>query len=97
VNVPETLIKALYLSDGRFNLGIYTTAPNTQPGLDGIGFHVKSIDDVTKRISNSDSFLYPSESPIEIHRAPAWNPYKTWQLKDPDGNLVEVSDQGWEV
>lgn len=97
VDVPETSIKAIYLSDGRFNLGIYRTAPVTQPGLDGIGFHVKSIDEVTRRIGNSASFLYPGEPPIELNRAPAWNPYKTWQLKDPDGNLVEVSDEGWKI
>jgi hypothetical protein len=88
---------AIYLSDSRFNFGIYKTGLVTEPGLDAIGFHVKSIDDVAKRISNSESFLYPGESPIEASRAPAWNPYKTWQLKDPDGNLVEVSDEGWEV
>jgi catechol 2,3-dioxygenase-like lactoylglutathione lyase family enzyme len=97
VDVPETHAKAIYLSDGRLNLGIYRTAPDAQPGLDRLGFHVKSIDEVRNRIRNSDMFLYPGEPPIDIEKAAAWNPYKTWELKDPDGNTVEVSDRGWEV
>jgi catechol 2,3-dioxygenase-like lactoylglutathione lyase family enzyme len=97
VDAPETSMKVIYLSDGKLNLGIYKTAPATQPGLDGIGFHVKSIDEVARRISDSASFLYPGESPIKLNNAPRWNPYKTQQLKDPDGNLVEVTDKGWET
>jgi catechol 2,3-dioxygenase-like lactoylglutathione lyase family enzyme len=95
--VPETQIQHFYLSDGSLSLGIYRSLPEARPGLDAIGFRVNSIAEVKNRISHSPSFLYPGESPIELKAPTPWNPYKSWQLKDPDGNSIEISDDGWEV
>jgi catechol 2,3-dioxygenase-like lactoylglutathione lyase family enzyme len=97
VEVPEPRIKTIYLSDGNLALAIYGTVPGSRPGLDALGFRVKGISEVKERIKHSPSFLYPGEPPIDLSAAPAWSPYKTFQLKDPDGNRLEVSEEGWQA
>ena len=63
----------------------------------GIGFQVESVEEVRKRIESSPSYLYPGEPPIKVQERSGPHPYKTFTLKDPDGNIVDFTDEGWEV
>lgn len=88
---------AVFLSDGTLSFGIVNDPSFERQGLRSLGFQVKSIEEIRDRIVKSPPFLYPGEPPIEIVRSP--EPYydQMFYLKDPDRNLVEITEQGWEV
>ena len=88
---------AVFLSDGQINLGIVNDPSFNKVGLRSIGFRVASVEEIRTRLKNSPPFLYPGEPPIEINRTPLPDPYDTFYLKDPDGNIVHVSEKGWGV
>jgi hypothetical protein len=62
-------------------------------GFDRIGFQVSSIDKIKKRLHNAPP--YPDEPEITVMTAPSDDPGKSLYLKDPDGNIVELSEEGW--
>lgn len=88
---------AVFLSDGLINFAIVRDPEFGKPGLRSIGFRVETIEQTRELIKTSPPFLYPGEPPIEILPAPAWNPYRAFSLKDPDGNIVDLSAEGWTV
>jgi catechol 2,3-dioxygenase-like lactoylglutathione lyase family enzyme len=94
---PHSSAKAVFLSDGVMSLGMIQSSPGGKPGLERIGFQVKNIQEIEERLKKSPPFLYPSESPVEILRSPSEGPYEPFFLKDPDGNILELSEKGWEA
>lgn len=92
---PDTGIKTIYLSDGKMCFAVEKGVKGVKNGLTTIGFKVQNVANIKDRIKNSPSFQYPGEPPIEIVQRPASSVYKAFYLKDPDGNMVELSEEGW--
>jgi len=95
--IPETNTRAIYLSDGTVNLALVKDPPVPISGLQLLGFQVPSIQEVEDRLKTTRGLTYKGEPPLEIRRRPSMSPYKTVWLKDPDGNYVDLSEEGWEV
>ncbi len=89
--------KAIYLSDGTLNLGLVKNSSVPKPGIQVLGFQIKSLKEIEERLKQSSEFLYPGEVTIEIEKRNVDSPYKTHFLKDPDGNYIEISEEGWEI
>jgi hypothetical protein len=62
-----------------------------------LGFHVQSIGEIEERLKKAPAFLYPRESKIEILQRNFDSPFTEHYLRDPDGNVVDLSEEGWEV
>ena len=60
-----------------------------------MGFQVNSIEEIEERLKKAPSFLYPGEPQITLMKAPSGDPGKSVYLTDPDGNIVEISEEGW--
>jgi catechol 2,3-dioxygenase-like lactoylglutathione lyase family enzyme len=97
VESKETGMTAVYLSDGNMNMALVKNPPIPKRGVQLLGIKVPSINQVGERLQQSAEFLYPGESPIGLRERPASSPYKTVYFKDPDGNEIDVSEEGWDV
>ena len=86
---------AVYLSDGTINLGLVKGSGAPGAGIEVLGFQVPSIREVEEQIKKPIGFTYPGEPPLEISHQPSEGPYRVVQLKDPDGNRLELSEEGW--
>jgi hypothetical protein len=60
-----------------------------------IGFQVSSIGEIKQRLHKAPPYLYPGEPEVSVMTAPSGDPGKSLYLKDPDGNIVELSEEGW--
>jgi hypothetical protein len=96
-NIPQTDTKAIYLSDGNFSLALVKNSPIETKGFQVLGFHVQSIAEIQERLKKSPPFLYPPEPKVEILRRTSESPFTEYYLRDPDGNIVDLSEKGWEV
>ena len=89
---------AIYLSDETVNLALVKDSPVPKRGIQLFGFQVQSIEEIEERLKRSPrAYTYPGESPVEIKRRPLEGPYKATWLQDPDGNCVDISEEGWLV
>ena len=95
VDVPNTGKTAVFLSTGATSLGLLPKFPGSKEGLERIGFQVESIDEIKGKLKQAPPFLYPGESEIQVMPSPPGDPGKSHYLKDPDGNIVELSEEGW--
>jgi len=95
--ISKTNTKAIYLSDGTINLALVSNPPLSRPGIQLMGFQVQSIREVEERLKRSSGLTYKGEPPLEIRRRDFANPYETVWLKDPDGNHLDLSEEGWDV
>jgi catechol 2,3-dioxygenase-like lactoylglutathione lyase family enzyme len=86
---------AIFLSAGTTALGLLKRTKGGKAGLERIGFQVNSIEEIKQRLRDAPSFLYPGESEVTVMPAPADDPGKSLYLKDPDGNFIELSEEGW--
>ena len=96
-NIPQTDTKAIYLSDGNFSLALVKNSPIETKGFQVLGFHVQSIAEIEERLRKSPPYLYPREPKIEILRRTSDSPFTEHYLRDPDGNIVDLSEEGWKV
>jgi hypothetical protein len=64
-------------------------------GLERVGFQVNSIEEIEERLHKAPAFLYPGEPEIRLMKSPPGDPGKSVWLKDPDGNIIELSEKGW--
>jgi hypothetical protein len=85
---------AIYLSDGTINLGLTKGAAAAGAGIQVLGFHVPSLREVEQQIKKPLGLTYPGEPVLEMIE-PAEGPYKVRRLKDPDGNQLDLSEEGW--
>ena len=97
VETNETGMTAVYLSDGNMNMALVKNSPIPKRGVQLLGIKVPSIKQIGERLQQSAEFLYPGESPIALRERPASSPYKTVYFRDPDGNEIDVSEEGWDV
>lgn len=86
---------AIFLSAGPTTLGILRTRDGGQRGLARIGIQVDSTDEIRDRIEKAPPFLYPGEPAVTVMTAPPGDRGKSLYLNDPDGNIVELSEEGW--
>jgi hypothetical protein len=85
---------AIYLSDGTINLGLTKGASAPGAGIQVLGFQVPSLREVEQQIKEPLGLTYPGEPALEMLQ-PADGPYKVMRLKDPDGNHLDLSEEGW--
>ena len=95
--ISKTNTNAIYLSDGTINLGLIRNPPVARNGIQVLGFQIPSIREVEERLKQSRGLTYKGEPPLVIQHRPAESPYKTAWLQDPDGNSVDLSEEGWEI
>jgi catechol 2,3-dioxygenase-like lactoylglutathione lyase family enzyme len=82
---------AVYLSDGYFNLGFLKRGDDAPKlGLHHIGFAIESIVEIER---NLEDF----EPNIRIEQAPATDPYAQYRIRDSEGVIVDLSEQGFGV
>jgi catechol 2,3-dioxygenase-like lactoylglutathione lyase family enzyme len=93
----DTDSTVLYLSDGAFSLSLIKNAPVATFGIQLFGIQVESIEQVQERLKKSPPFLYNGEPAVEIIRRPKKGPFSSFYLRDPDGNYVDLSEEGWPV
>jgi catechol-2,3-dioxygenase len=93
----QTGTTAVYLSDGTMNMALVKGSPIAKRGVQLLGVKVPSIKEIGERLQQSAEFLYPGEAPIALRERPASSPYKAVYFKDPDGNEIDVSEEGWDV
>lgn len=94
--LPKIGTKAIYLSDGSINLGLVKSPPIPTPGIQLLGFQVASVKEIEERIKKPQGLTYKGEPPLEIKRR-SEGPYKTVHLQDPDGNYIDLSEEGWPI
>jgi catechol 2,3-dioxygenase-like lactoylglutathione lyase family enzyme len=97
VEAKNTDMTAVYLSDGTMNMALVKNSPILKRGVQLLGIKVESIKDIGERLQDSAEFLYPGEAPIELRERSATSPFKAVYFKDPDGNEIDLSEEGWDV
>jgi catechol 2,3-dioxygenase-like lactoylglutathione lyase family enzyme len=95
VTDPTGAAGAIFLSAGKTALGLLKKTSARKGGIERLGFQVSSIDEIKERLCNAPPYLYPGEPEISVMTAPSGDPGKSLYLKDPDGNIVELSEEGW--
>jgi len=97
VTAPSAEPTAIFLSAGTTTLGLLRKPNGGKGGLERIGFQVNTIEEIKERIHKAPPFLYPGEQEISVMTAQPGDPGKSLYLKDPDGNIVELAEEGWAV
>lgn len=95
--ISTTATKAIYLSDGTVNLALIKNSPVPKPGIQLLGFQIKSLEEIEERLKRARGLTYKGEAPLQIRRRSPESPYKEMWLQDPDGNFVDLSEEGWKV
>ncbi len=95
VTDPTGEARAIFLSAGKTALGLLKKTSASKDGFERVGFQVSSIDEIKQRLHNAPPYLYPGEPEVNVMSAPSGDPGKSLYLKDPDGNIVELSEEGW--
>jgi catechol 2,3-dioxygenase-like lactoylglutathione lyase family enzyme len=95
--ISTTGTRAIYLSDGIINLGLIKNSPVPKPGIQLLGFQVQSLSEIDARLKQPYGLTYRGEPPLEIRRRFDESPYKTIWLQDPDGNYLDLSEDGWKI
>ncbi len=93
----DTDSTVLYLSDGAFSLALIKNAPVPTFGIQLFGIQVESIQQIEEKLKKSSPFLYEGETAVEITRRPKRGPFMSSYLRDPDGNYIDLSEEGWPV
>mgnify|MGYP003575207260 CR=1 FL=1 len=93
----DTDSTVLYLSDGAFSLSLIKNAPTSSFGIQLIGIQVQSIKEIEEKLKTSPAFLYEGEPAVEVIRRTKPGPFQSCYLRDPDGNYVDLSEEGWPV
>jgi catechol 2,3-dioxygenase-like lactoylglutathione lyase family enzyme len=97
VGAAGTPASAIFLSAGTTTLGLLKKAVGTKGGIERIGFQVNSVEEIKRRLRNAPPFLYPGEPDITIKPTASDVAGQSLYLQDPDGNTVELSEQGWSL
>jgi catechol 2,3-dioxygenase-like lactoylglutathione lyase family enzyme len=94
---------AFYMSDGYLNLNCLQIRPGSSynriidgreimpdVGLNHIGFTVRSVKEIERRLAAMNPPLKPVASPQDGR-------YEEWRITDPDGTIFEIAEGGWEA
>ena len=88
---------SIFLSAGTTTLGLLKTSDGVKGGIERIGFQVKSVEEIKRKLRDAPPFLYPGEPEITVKTTAPDGPGQSLYLHDPDGNTVELSEQGWSL
>lgn len=81
--------EAISLSDGYLGVTLLKTRPNSPPrGLHHFGFQVESIEATEQRLRE----IQPD---IQISRPGDVGTRAEYKVRDPEGNVFDISEQGW--
>ena len=83
-------IGTIYLSDGEVNLALIQASPrfNEEIGINHCGFQVDDVEAFRAKMKELGI-----NQPLEKPNIPG--AYFEYKMKDPDGNTVDVSEEGW--
>ena len=85
---------AIYLSDGHTNLSLITKVDipdHRRPaGLYHLGFHIDKLEVIRERLRKAGVSDAAPPRPRDGR-------YAEYRVADPDGNLIDLAEAGWEV
>lgn len=94
---------SFYIGDGSFQINCLQIRPGTSyakivngrevlpdVGMNHIGFQVKSMAEVERRLAEWDP-------PIRLQKSPQDGRYEEERFIDPDGNLFELAEGAWDA
>ena len=87
--VERTDRSSIFVSDGYFNLALLYQRKEEKMGLNHVGFHVKSNEEMRDRAERAG--VPPGA------RRPERIPFAEYRVHDPEGNGVDISEKGWKV
>ena len=93
----DTNSSVIHLTDGAFDLALIKNSPLSPFGIQLIGIRVESIDEIKHKLKNSAAYLYEGEPAVEVITRSEPGPFRPYYLRDPDGNLVDLSENDWPV
>jgi catechol 2,3-dioxygenase-like lactoylglutathione lyase family enzyme len=81
--------EAISLTDGYIGVTLIKTTPDSpKKGLDHFGFQVDNLEATERRLRQ----VAPD---IEIVKPEHANMSAEYKVKDPDGNVFDISEKGW--
>ena len=79
----------VYMSDGYLTLALLKQRPNdTAPGINHFGFSVDNAEEVAEKIV-AQNLPAPTQRPNTT-------PFAERRAMDPDGNLIDISEHGYD-
>ena len=87
--VGRTDRSSIFVSDGYLNLVLLYQRKEEPVGLHHFGFHVQNIDDLQTRLEKA-GVRRGAKRPERI-------PFAEYRVHDPEGNGIDISQQGWRV
>lgn len=84
---------AFYVTDGYFNLNCLQihdrlAEVSRDVGINHFGFKVESMQEIEKRLAEW-------KPPVQLASRPRDGRYTEFRILDPDGNGIDVAEQGW--
>ncbi len=87
--VDRTDRSSIFVSDGYFNLALLYQRKEEKVGLNHLGFHVKSNQEMCERAERAG--VPPGA------RRPDRIPFAEYRVHDPEGNGFDISEKGWKI
>jgi catechol 2,3-dioxygenase-like lactoylglutathione lyase family enzyme len=80
---------SVYLSDGDLCLALLPTRGECAPGIEHFGFHIQDAEEIAHALEDA------GQSPPKVR--PNDPPYAETRVTDPDGNMIDLSEHGFEM
>jgi catechol 2,3-dioxygenase-like lactoylglutathione lyase family enzyme len=80
---------SVYLSDGDLCLALLPTRGECAPGIEHFGFHIQDAEEIAQALEGAGQAL-PKVRPNNP-------PYAETRVTDPDGNMIDLSEHGFEM
>jgi catechol 2,3-dioxygenase-like lactoylglutathione lyase family enzyme len=87
--VERTDRSSIFVSDGYLNLALLYQRKEESVGLNHLGFHVKSNEEMQIRAEKA-GVRRGAARPDRI-------PFAEYRVHDPEGNGIDISQKGWHV
>jgi methylmalonyl-CoA/ethylmalonyl-CoA epimerase len=82
--------RSIYLSDGYINMAILPAADGSEGGIHHFGFEVEDVQKMAESAVDAGAQQGPSNLPRDGRFAEVF-------IKDPSGQRVDLSKQGWKT
>lgn len=80
---------AVFMTDGYFNIALLPNkGQDTPSGINHFGFHVEDTEEIARRLAE-----FGLAAPT---KRPSTRPYAEHRATDPDGNLFDLSEHGFQ-
>ncbi|MFT5540120.1 MAG: catechol 2,3-dioxygenase-like lactoylglutathione lyase family enzyme [Alphaproteobacteria bacterium] len=80
---------SVYLSDGDLCLALLPTRGECAPGIEHFGFHIQDAEEIAQALEDA------GQAPPKVR--PNDPPYAETRVTDPDGNMIDLSEHGFEM